>query len=117
MLAPCMGGGTIAKLVDFGLHKVIDDRIKKVVKRVVSEAVIGRLGGLRGKPQPIDEMEEDDELEVALAEQRAKKVGIEAQAGATAATTSSGGGGGGGGDSRSRLSRATSRLGREPQPF
>ncbi len=29
MLCPS-GTGTIAKLVDFGLHKVIDDRIKKV---------------------------------------------------------------------------------------
>jgi serine/threonine protein kinase len=63
----------VAKLVDFGLHKVIDDRIKKVVKRVVSEAFIGgsRMG-LRGRPAAVEEAEEDDELEMALAEQRAK---------------------------------------------
>eukprot|EP00201_Polytomella_parva_P005712 CAMPEP_0175080042 /NCGR_PEP_ID=MMETSP0052_2-20121109/25243_1 /TAXON_ID=51329 ORGANISM="Polytomella parva, Strain SAG 63-3" /NCGR_SAMPLE_ID=MMETSP0052_2 /ASSEMBLY_ACC=CAM_ASM_000194 /LENGTH=850 /DNA_ID=CAMNT_0016350609 /DNA_START=39 /DNA_END=2591 /DNA_ORIENTATION=- len=41
MLSHDVGGGTVAKLVDFGLHKVIDERIKRVVKRVVSEACIG----------------------------------------------------------------------------
>lgn len=72
MLSPEPKGGVTAKLVDFGLHKVIDDRIKKVVKRVMSEAAIGgisagaggalgrsRLGGGTGAI--------DDELEDALA--------------------------------------------------
>lgn len=67
-----VSGALIAKLVDFGLHKVIDDRIKKVVKRVVSEAFIGAKMGLRGRPAAVEEDEEDDELETALAEQRAK---------------------------------------------
>ena len=40
-----------AKLVDFGLHKVIDDRIKKVVKRVISEANLGGRMGL-GRLRP-----------------------------------------------------------------
>lgn len=42
--------GVVAKLVDFGLHKVIDDRIKKVVKRVISEANLGGRLGL-GRPR------------------------------------------------------------------
>jgi serine/threonine protein kinase len=71
MLSP--EGASCCKLVDFGLHKVIDDRIKKVVKRVVSEAQIGGPRTLAGRPVQRDEdLEEDDELEVALAEQRAK---------------------------------------------
>ncbi len=84
-LPPCLPPGTCAKLVDFGLHKVIDERIKKVVKRVISEAGLGHrlarsrrgvggggglgaLGGLPGSPSAVDV---DDELEDALAQQRA----------------------------------------------
>lgn len=71
MLAPDPVTGTVAKLVDFGLHKVIDDRIQKVVKRVVSEANMGltRFRGLGGiQHQPVHE--EVDELEEELAHQR-----------------------------------------------
>ncbi|KAL6750465.1 kinase-like domain-containing protein [Haematococcus lacustris] len=72
MLSP-EPGGVVAKLVDFGLHKVIDDRIKKVVKRVISEA---RLGSRFNQAAAAGEdagdcCEEGDELEMALAEQRA----------------------------------------------
>lgn len=71
MLAP-EANRVYAKLVDFGLHKVIDDRIKKVVKRVVSEVNLGLSARLnRARAQAEDVEEEDDELEVALAEQRA----------------------------------------------
>lgn len=68
-------GSAMCKLVDFGLHKVIDDRLQKVVKRVVSEAQLGgglSRGGLRKAPLKPPGEDEDDELEVALAEQRAK---------------------------------------------
>lgn len=67
MLENTGGGVSVAKLVDFGLHKVIDDRIQKVVKRVVSEANIG--GGF-GRNRVELEEDEDDELTVALAQQR-----------------------------------------------
>ena len=67
------GRGTMAKLVDFGLHKVIDDRIKKVVKRVASEAFLGAKGLPSRRAVPVEEIDEDDELEVALAQQRAQK--------------------------------------------
>ncbi|GFR48469.1 hypothetical protein Agub_g10160, partial [Astrephomene gubernaculifera] len=78
MLMPCeeVPSGTVAKLVDFGLHKVIDDRIKKVVKRVMSEANMGGGGLLArrlGHQQAADAElpgEEEDELEAALAAQR-----------------------------------------------
>ncbi|KAJ9514444.1 hypothetical protein QJQ45_016183 [Haematococcus lacustris] len=68
-----LAAGVVAKLVDFGLHKVIDDRIKKVVKRVISEA---RLGSRFNQAAAAGEdagdcCEEGDELEMALAEQRA----------------------------------------------
>lgn len=70
MLSPEPKGGVTAKLVDFGLHKVIDDRIKKIVKRVMSEANISgpaasaslgrsRLGGAIASIE--------DELEEAIA--------------------------------------------------
>eukprot|EP00798_Chlamydomonas_sp_ICE-L_P012533 gene12533-15749_t len=70
-------GTSSCKLVDFGLHKVIDNRLQKVVKRVASEAVLGggrgRLGGpVRRANLEGSDVDEDDELEVALAEQRAK---------------------------------------------
>jgi len=71
------GNVTIAKLVDFGLHKVIDDRIKKVVKRVASEAFLGAKGMLSRRAVPVEEIDEDDELEVALAQQRAEKAKAE----------------------------------------
>ncbi len=78
---PCHAcAGVCAKLVDFGLHKVIDDRIKKVVKRVISEANLGgRLRGLRAahaaQQTAVDEdFDPEDELEAALAEQRAMVV-------------------------------------------
>jgi len=80
MLSP-EASGTIAKLVDFGLHKVIDDRIKKVVKRVVSEANLG--GSRLSRSRGMEEADKDDELEVALAEQRAQA----AAAGGSATTT------------------------------
>uniref|UniRef100_A0A7S0RF21 Protein kinase domain-containing protein n=1 Tax=Chlamydomonas leiostraca TaxID=1034604 RepID=A0A7S0RF21_9CHLO len=76
MLSPEINGVS-AKLVDFGLHKVIDDRIKKVVKRVISEANLGgRLGlGARARHgEENDDGEVEDELEAALAEQRAMVV-------------------------------------------
>eukprot|EP00955_Chlamydomonas_euryale_P053656 355557-Chlamydomonas_euryale.AAC.3 len=68
---------SVAKLVDFGLHKVIDDRIKRIVKRVASEAVLSGAHSLLNQtsttlPQPgMEEDQEEDELEVALREQRA----------------------------------------------
>ena len=54
---------------------MIDDRIKKVVKRVASEALIGSKFGLRRTPVGED-IDEDDELEVALAQQRAEKAKV-----------------------------------------
>lgn len=71
--------GTVAKLVDFGLHKVIDDRIKRVVKRVMSEA--NMRGGLARYRAAADEVEEDDELEVALAQQREQQAQQASQSG------------------------------------
>ncbi|MEW5302263.1 MAG: hypothetical protein WDW36_005065 [Sanguina aurantia] len=69
MLAPDPVSGTVAKLVDFGLHKVIDDRIQKVVKRVVSEANLGLtrfrgMGGNMGLRQPVRVEEEEDERQL-----------------------------------------------------
>lgn len=90
MLMPGDGpNGIVTKLVDFGLHKVIDDRIKKVVKRVMSEACMGGgFGGLMNRScmhqNAAAELDEDDELEVALAEQRAKAEAAEAAAAALA---------------------------------
>ncbi len=74
--AACVPAGTVAKLVDFGLHKVIDDHIKKVVKRVISEANLGtRLGRLRAQHEDASlDFNLDDELEAALAEQHAMVV-------------------------------------------
>lgn len=71
--------------MDFGLHKVIDDRIKKTIKRVASEVVIGSSLGLnlRQNSGGVEGEEEEDELEAALAQQRREK-------------EESGGGGGGG---------------------
>ncbi|PNH05363.1 Protein sevenless [Tetrabaena socialis] len=84
MLMPDEGPtGTVAKLVDFGLHKVIDDRIKKVVKRVMSEANMGGLLARRHmqQQQAVDELglgvgEEEDELEAALAQQRREQAAM-----------------------------------------
>jgi hypothetical protein len=74
MLSRAHAGVSVAKLVDFGLHKVIDDRIKRVVKRVASASVLG-LKGLR--PMAPDEgmEEEEDELEAALRQQAEQKGG------------------------------------------
>ncbi|KAG2493506.1 hypothetical protein HYH03_008322 [Edaphochlamys debaryana] len=81
MLMPDEGGptGTIAKLVDFGLHKVIDDRIKKVVKRVMSEANMGGMLARRHMQQQQAQGEvgeEEDELEAALAQQRREQAAM-----------------------------------------
>ncbi len=102
----------MAKLVDFGLHKVIDDHIKKVVKRVISEANLGtRLGRLRAQHEdPSLEFDLDDELEAALAEQHAMVVassvkptlaqpGSSSNGGVAAAAPDAGSNGGGGGGS------------------
>lgn len=84
MLMPDING-IVAKLVDFGLHKVIDDRIKRVVKRVVSEANLrGGLARYKAAADHVDDVE-DDELELALAAQRDA-----AETGDAAATNSSG---------------------------
>ncbi|GLC50565.1 hypothetical protein PLESTB_000393900 [Pleodorina starrii] len=95
MLMPDEGPtGTVAKLVDFGLHKVIDDRIKKVVKRVMSEANMGGMLARRHMQQQAAEGEigeEEDELEAALAQQRREQAAMMA---ATAAGNGSGSGGG-----------------------
>jgi hypothetical protein len=97
MLCP-WGTGTTAKLVDFGLHKVIDDRIKKVVKRVASEAYLGSRLGLRRVAANATEGEEEeeegpaedeDELEVALAQQRAEKAKKESSNGSQNGSMSS----------------------------
>ncbi|EFJ49174.1 hypothetical protein VOLCADRAFT_90042 [Volvox carteri f. nagariensis] len=113
MLMPDEGPtGTVAKLVDFGLHKVIDDRIKKVVKRVMSEANMGGMLARRHMQQQAAEGEigeEEDELEAALAQQRreqaammmATAAGHGGAAAAAAAAANSGGGAGGGGGSPS----------------
>lgn len=93
MLAPDPVSGTVAKLVDFGLHKVIDDRIQKVVKRVVSEAnmSLGRFRGLGGgmglKPPVLVEEPEEDELEEELARQRMAAAAAANAAVAAAAAT------------------------------
>ncbi|GLI64951.1 hypothetical protein VaNZ11_008356 [Volvox africanus] len=93
MLMPDEGPtGTVAKLVDFGLHKVIDDRIKKVVKRVMSEANMGGMLARRHMQQQAAEGEigeEEDELEAALAQQRREQAAMMM---ATAAGHGSGGG-------------------------
>ena len=88
--------GTIAKLVDFGLHKVIDDRIKKTIKRVASEVVIGSSLGLNLHQNSggVEGEEEEDELEAALAQQRREKE--ESGGGGAEGTGAEAGGGRGG---------------------
>lgn len=65
-----------AKLVDFGLHTLVDAHTPKLVKRMFSEANVGetRVGGLRpgltGMRPPVHKAEDGDELEHALEQQR-----------------------------------------------
>ncbi|KAG2437945.1 hypothetical protein HXX76_005561 [Chlamydomonas incerta] len=127
MLMPDDGPtGTIAKLVDFGLHKVIDDRIKKVVKRVMSEANMGGMLARRHMQQQQadgEAGEEEDELEAALAQQRREQAAMMAATAAGPGPAAANGGAGGAnggasggasptsGASSSRLRRAAGDVG------